>query len=246
MNSKKSVVISGVSGGIGKSLAKNFHEAGYFVVGIDEVIVEDPFVDTFLEIDLDSYCIDQSYRNKMDNLLLPLMSSTSVLINNAAVQLLDHIEDLNLDDWQKSLNVNLTAAMLLSKLLDKTLSNNKGNIINIGSIHQDQTKASFISYATSKSALIGLTKALAVDFNGRVRVNAISPAAIDTDMLRAGFNHDESKIEALNAIHPSGRIGKTEEVAQLALFIASEKADFINGANIALDGGISSVLKDLD
>jgi NAD(P)-dependent dehydrogenase (short-subunit alcohol dehydrogenase family) len=243
---KGTVVITGVSGGIGKSLADGFKDAGYYVIGLDAIESSNSNIDKFLLLDLDKYAVDLEYRNKMNTQILSYTSDIEVLINNAAVQLLDHIEDLKIEDWNKTLNVNLTSPLLLSQLLASQLEANNGNIINIASIHHQQTKAKFISYASSKSALVGLTRALAIDFNGRVRVNSISPAAIDTDMLRAGFENDEGKIKELNAIHPSGRIGKTDEVAQAALFIADIKSGFINGSNISLDGGISGVLKDLD
>ena len=243
---KGTVLITGVSGGIGKSLADGFKNAGYYVIGLDVIENPNSNIDKFLLSDLDKYAVDLEYRNKINTQILSYTNDIEVLINNAAVQILDHIKELKIEDWKKTMNVNLTAPLLLSQLLAPQLEANNGNIINIASIHQQQTKPGFISYASSKSALIGLTKALAIDFNGKVRVNAISPAAIDTEMLRAGFANDESKIEQLNAIHPSGRIGKPDEVAQVALFIADVKSGFINGSNISLDGGISVVLKDLD
>lgn len=126
------------------------------------------------------------------------------------------------------------------------LEQSKGCIINIASIHQQLTKKKFIAYATSKSALVGLTKAMSVDLQGKVRVNAISPAAIDTQMLRDGFNNDEEMVKKLHELHPLQRIGKPAEVSKLALLLAEDELGFINGANICIDGGISNVLKDLD
>jgi NAD(P)-dependent dehydrogenase (short-subunit alcohol dehydrogenase family) len=242
---KKAAVITGVAGGIGKSLASAFHKAGYFVIGLDQITTQVEGVDLFLEIDLNRYCEQEGYREKCSSELLESTYEIEVLINNAAVQLLDHIGSLKLEDWRSTMNVNVTAPMLLSKLFAKALTQNEGSIINICSIHNDQTKPRFVSYATSKSALVGLTKSLAVDFNGRVRVNAISPAAIDTEMLRAGFDNNEEVISRLKSIHPSGNIGSPVEVARLALFVANKESKFLNGANLRLDG-ISSVLKDLD
>lgn len=135
--------------------------------------------------------------------------------------------------------------MLLSQYFIPLLEQEKGVIVNIASIHQQLTKPRFVSYATSKSALVGLTKAMAVDLKDRVRVNAISPAAIETTMLRAGFNNDEAALDILRNLHPVKRIGYPDEVAQLVLFLCSEEAGFISGANFTLDGGISSVLHDL-
>ena len=87
---------------------------------------------------------------------------------------------------------------------------------------------------------------MAVDLKDKVRINSISPAAIETDMLRAGFDFDESSIDELRKIHPVQRIGSTQDVANLAIFIATENRGFLHGANIQLDGGISSVLRDLE
>jgi len=153
--------------------------------------------------------------------------------------------EIKLEDWTETFNVNLTGPLMMSKLFLSRLEAGHGSIINIGSIHQQLTKPKFISYATSKSALIGLTKAMAVDLEGKVRVNAISPAAIETDMLRAGFDNNESALDELRKIHPVQRIGYPADVAKLALFLASENTGFLHGANLTLDGGISSVLKDL-
>lgn len=245
MENQKTVLITGVSGGIGQGLAKKFKEADYNVVGIDITSVESPFIDCFILLDLNLYASDSIYRDKKGKLLHDKIPRLNTLINNAAVQLLGSVEDININDWQKTMNVNLTSPLLLSQLFLSKLEDSKGSIINIGSIHQQLTKKSFVSYATSKSALIGLTKALAVDLENKVRVNAISPAAIETDMLRAGFNNDESAIDELRKIHPVKKIGKQKDVANLALFLSTENNGFIHGANFTLDGGISSVLKDL-
>lgn len=242
---KKTVIVTGVSGGIGSSIANEFKNAGYYVIGLDKQIGENNFIDLFIEIDLDKYVSNLNYqliKNQEFDLKIPHLC---VLINNAAVQILDSIENLKLEDWLKTLNVNLTAPMLLSKYFFNKLSISNGNIINIASIHSILTKRCFLSYATSKSALIGLTKAMSVDLNGKVRVNAISPAAISTPMLLAGFNNDLEQVQKLNEIHPIQRIGKPNEVAKLALLLVSDELSFINGANISIDGGISNVLKDL-
>ena len=241
----KQVLITGVSGGIGSALAKSFRESGYYVFGIDLSEKYNGYCDRFFNLDLNKFCTDARYRIEQTGILDEYVTSLDVLINNAAVQRLDKFENLKLDDWQETLNVNLTTPMILSKIFLSRLKERKGCIINIASIHRDQTKREFIAYATSKSALIGFTKSLAVDLAGAVRVNAISPAAIKTKMLLDGFGGDESVLEKLNKVHPTQRIGEPEEVANLALFLSSKKAAFINGANIKLDGGISSVLTDI-
>lgn len=110
-------------------------------------------------------------------------------------------------------------------------------MINISSIYARLTKANFVAYASSKAALSGMTRAMAVDLGGRVRVNAIEPAAIVTDMLKAGFAGAPERFAQLQDCHPQGRIGSPEEVAALAAAIASGELRFLHGACIAMEGG---------
>ncbi len=242
---EKSVFITGVLGGIGSALARGFRENGYYVYGVDMREDFNGHCDRFLRFDLNQFVKDAAYRIRFTQIFDEIMPHLDVLINNAAVQKLDSLENIKLDDWQETLNVNLTGPMLLSKIFLARLEKNNGCVINIASIHQQLTKPGFVSYATSKSALVGLTKAMAVDLAGRVRVNSISPAAIETAMLRAGFNDDETALDELRKIHPVQRIGYPADVAKLALFLASQNTGFVHGANFLLDGGMSSVLKDL-
>jgi NAD(P)-dependent dehydrogenase (short-subunit alcohol dehydrogenase family) len=245
MSESKTVLITGVLGGIGSAMAEEFNKAGFNVIGLDIRNDANLYCHKLFQFDLNKFCLNPEYRNKWKSIFNQEIKEVDVLINNAAVQILDKLDNLKLFDWQETLNVNLTGPLLLVQHFLPLLEANKGCVINIGSIHQQLTKPRFISYATSKSALVGLTKSLAVDLEGRVRVNAISPAAIATEMLLAGFDGDASALDELHKLHPVQRIGYPNEVAKLAIFLASEHIGFIHGANITLDGGISSVLKDL-
>lgn len=245
MGKRKAVFITGVLGGIGSVLAQAFKVAGFRVYGSD---VSDDTIkgcDYFFQFDLSQYVVDEVYKKTWDEKFDQKIGGLDVLINNAAVQLLDNLDDIKLADWQRTINVNLTGPMLLSQFFLSRLEERNGSIINIGSIHQELTKPRFVSYATSKSAIVGLTKALAVDLAGRVRINAISPAAIETSMLIEGFDGNKKALDELRKLHPVQRIGYPNDVARLALFLASENTGFIHGANLHLDGGIRGVLKDL-
>jgi NAD(P)-dependent dehydrogenase (short-subunit alcohol dehydrogenase family) len=243
---EKTVLITGVLGGIGNQLAKTFYEKGYQVIGLDVKDTPSQWCHKRYKFDLNQYITDPEYKRQIEAVFDKDIPELFVLINNAAVQILSSLSEIKLDDWTQTLNVNLTGPLLLSQYFLNRLIKSKGSIINIASIHHQLTKKRFLAYATSKSALVGLTKALSVDLQGVVRVNAISPAAIDTQMLRDGFNNDEDKVRMLNELHPSQRIGKPQEVSQLALLLAEDQLGFINGANLNIDGGISNVLKDLD
>ena len=120
----------------------------------------------------------------------------------------------------------------------------RGAVVNISSIHEKLTKAGFVAYSTSKTALSGLTRAMAVDLGARVKVNAICPAAIKTPMLAAGFEGRADAFDALHQAHPGGRIGLPEEVAHLARYLIAEAPAFLNGSCLGLDGGIAGRLHD--
>ena len=242
---KKTALITGSSGGIGTALCAAFLAAGYTVIGLDIKKNPDCELSHFIECDLNDYALDEKYREIINQQILSTSNQIEVLINNAAAQILGSLSEISHADWQKTININLSAPFFLAQSLFPTLKANEGCIINIGSIHNNLTKPSFIAYATSKSALVGLTKSLSVDIGKDVRVNSISPAAIETQMLLDGFNNDSAKINQLANLHPSGRIGQPSEIAILALSISNRDLKFLNGSNISIDGGISNSLNDL-
>jgi NAD(P)-dependent dehydrogenase (short-subunit alcohol dehydrogenase family) len=243
----KVAIITGAAGGIGQALCNLFATSGYGIVAVDlrrpDRLDREAF---FVELDLDRYSSDPEYRGSSDDKLRSAIAGRrlAALINNAAVQILKPTSELNVQDWSITLNVNLVAPFLLTQTFLKDLETDRGAVVNISSIHGSQTKPDFVAYATSKAALNGLTRSLAVDLGGRVRVNSINPAAISTQMLVEGFAGRETALNQMGLLHPVGRIGEAYEVAELALFLASDAARFITGADIALDGGISARLRD--
>jgi len=243
--SAAAAVITGVSGGIGAALLRAFSDAGYATVGLDVRPCTER-CDTFVETDLHRYCRDADYRSEAGRRITDAIGGRRlhVLVNNAAVQVLRPVEALGAEDWERSLAVNLVAPFLLSQLLLSGLEAGHGSIVNIGSIHAALTKPGFVCYATTKAALAGLTRSLAVEVGARVRVNAIAPAAVDTTMLREGFAGRERELAALGAMHPAGRIASPREVALATVYLASESAGFVNGATLGVDGGMSARLHD--
>ncbi|MFY8298541.1 SDR family NAD(P)-dependent oxidoreductase [Pseudoalteromonas sp. SS15] len=243
---EKFVLITGSAGGIGRALVTKFIAEGYSVIGLD--LNTQPKVEGLfpLQIDIRRLVKEADYLATLEESVKELTSGKgiSVLINNAAVQLLDTAQDFPLDDWMRTFDINLHAPFILSKTFYKALSDNNGSVINVSSIHARLTKKTFSAYATSKAALSSLTRNLALDFQGKVRINAIEPAAIATDMLREGFIGKENEYGKLESYHPQGRIGTPEEVANLAYYLCSDASGFLHGSCIALDGGISGCLKD--
>lgn len=244
----KFVIITGTNGGIGTALVKVYKNAGYKVIGIDKSrSISNSDVDHFIKIDLVSILLNQKKSNLFFNKLDKIISTgiLDTLVNNAAIQILNPINKLTILDFSLTLNTNTIIPFYLIKNLHDILKKSKNaSVVNISSIHSKLTKPNFIAYATSKSALKGMTKAMAIEFGNKIRVNSISPAAIATNMLKEGFVGKSDLFKKLNDMHPVGRIGEPSEVAELSLFLSSDKAKFINGANFEIDGGISSRLYD--
>ena len=162
----------------------------------------------------------------------------------AICTILNPVISLIVAKFSKSLDTNLLAPFLLVQGLLKDLERAEGSIINISSIHARQTKPNFVAYATTKAALSGMTRALAVELGPRARINSIEPAAIDTPMLQEGFANAPSFYQQLENCHPQQRIGTPAEVARTALMLAGKDVRFIHGACVTLDGGISARLFD--
>ena len=236
-------LITGAAGGIGRALVATFEAQGWRVVSTDRVALDrTPHVVGSLA-DLSSP--DTAGGSA---LIAALRAETrgqlSAIVHNAAFQVVKPTAELSAEDWQTTLTVNLMAPFWLTQAFLPELKARHGSVLAISSIHERLTKPGFVAYATSKSALSGMVRAMAVDLGGQVRVNAICPAAIGTPMLKAGFDGNPQAFAQLQAHHPIGRIGTPEEVAELAAFICSDRSPFMTGACLDLSGGISGRLHD--
>lgn len=243
---QKTVIITGGNGDIGQALCLKFKHSGWRVISTDQQEHPKISVDSYIPIEFERFCDDSDYNSRTTTLIKEQLTGTNLhtLINNAAVQIVAPAEELTLSDWKATLNVNLLAPFLLIQFLLPVLAKTKGCIINISSIHTHLTKPNFTAYASSKAALLGMTKSLAVELGSTVRVNGISPAAISTSMLKDGFDGKLQNLNKLASFHPSGCIGTTKDVADAALYLANATGNFLNGTIIDLDGGISSRLHD--
>jgi NAD(P)-dependent dehydrogenase (short-subunit alcohol dehydrogenase family) len=250
MDPKPWIIITGAEGGIGKALVEEFIEEGYSVIATDIKATTFSHKDIFaVQLDLEEVVSNPQYADEFYAKVLKITQGQHVqaLINNAATQILNSTENITRQEWLQSFNVNLSAPFFLSQLFLPSLKQAKhGSIVNISSIHAIQTKRDFVTYATTKAALSALTRNMAVDIGGIVRVNAIEPAAVSTDMLKAGFAGKEAQLKQLEAFHPIARIATPTEVAQLAVYLCSNKSSFIHGSCINATGGIHGCLSDPD
>jgi NAD(P)-dependent dehydrogenase (short-subunit alcohol dehydrogenase family) len=239
------VIVTGASGAIGRALLDAFAAAGDVVVGLDRRAPPSG-LGRFVRADLAELCAGERERARIVAALRYQLAGLRLraLVNNAAVQIVKPSGRLAAADWRRTLEVNVVAPALLVKAFAPDLARVHGSVVNVASIHARLTKPGFAAYATSKAALLGLTRSLALDLGGRVRVNAISPAAIDTPLLAQGFGRDRRARQRLARHHPAGRVGTAAELAALAVFLASADAGFITGESFGLDGGIGARLHD--
>lgn len=239
------MLITGANGGIGKALCKTFIEAGYFVIASDKV-AGDCLCDAFIQADIEVLSNNVEYRNNIFAKVHDYLNDQGLfgLINNAAIQILGKTEDVQVEHWQQTLDINLIAPFLLIQGLLPELRKAKGSVVNIASVHSVSTKPGFVCYATSKTALVGLTKVMAVDLGPDVRINAICPGATATPMLLSGFEGKQEDFNQLSKMHPLNRIAKPEEISNVALFLLSQQASFMTGASLSVDGGIGVRLHD--
>lgn len=236
-------LITGAAGGIGSALVVAFERAGWQVVSTD---LHDLPRRDHVTADL-GLCIDPELAEHQ-RIIAQLRHATDgrlkALIANAAHQVVKPSDQLTAIDWAQSLGINVLSPFWLAMAFRDELASNRGSFLAISSIHERLTKPEFVAYATSKAALSGMVRALAVDIGSAVRCNAICPAAVATPMLVAGFEGRPEALAVLKAFHPVSRLGQPDEVAQAALYACSDSAGFLNGSCIDISGGISARLHD--
>jgi len=234
----KNVLITGASRGIGESIAYYFAERGYYVVGTarsDFKFKENNFSGELHSIKLDVTdrdSIKKVYKTLKNDNLLP-----NIIINNAGItsdQIFLRMKD---DDWDNVININLTGTFNITKAFIKDMVKNRyGKIINISSISGLMGNPGQVNYSASKSALGGFTKSLAKEVGSRnINVNSIAPGFIETEMT--DFLDSDAKLKIISDI-PLNRLGNTDDISQLAFFLASDQSQYITGQTISVDGGL--------
>ena len=240
---RNTVLITGVSGGIGLAAAGLFIREGWQVIGVDAVppACHPPGL-CFIRADLANAAAYGAMIGEVEQ----VVGHLNALVNNAAVQVCRPLLETGVDEWDVVMAVNLRAAFLCIRHCHPLLCIHGGSVVNIGSVHAVATSPGIAAYAASKGGLVALTRAAALELAGdRIRVNGIHPGAVDTAMLRAGLERvkDGDSFHQLEARHPLGRVGRPEEIAQAVMFLADEKrSSFITGQFLTVDGGALSRL----
>ena len=239
-NSKKIVLVTGANGGIGQEICKKFKNMNWKVIGID--IFEDQkssYIDKFINLDLTKEGAFENLKTLLNNPKLKL----HCIVNNAGIQICKPVWELENSEWDKTYECNVKMPFMLIKNLLPFMKDIGASIINIGSVHATNTSDEISAYASSKAALVGLTKNLAIELSKfDIRVNSISPGAIETNMLKEGLKRNSEDnltehdlIQNLEKKHLLGKIGKPKNVAEFAYYLTQN--DFINGSNLIMDGG---------
>lgn len=242
--SKGCAIVTGASRGIGAATAFELSSLGF------EVIVNYNSSEEKARTVLDNikgnggsgyiFKCDVANREEVDSMVdfaLSKYGRIAVLVNNAGVAQQKLFTDITADDWSKMVNVNLGGVFnCCQSVLPNMIHLKRGKIINISSIWGTQGASCEVHYSAVKAGIIGLTKALAQEVApSGITVNAVAPGCIMTDMLTKDF--DENTLSELAEETPMGRLGTPLDVARAAAFLASDKADFITGQVLGVDGG---------
>jgi NAD(P)-dependent dehydrogenase (short-subunit alcohol dehydrogenase family) len=235
----KVCVITGAAGGIGAATARRFREEGATVVGVD---LHDDVPDVDLAIACD--VADEDAVRAMYDQAAGAFGGLDVLFNNAGISPDDDVSvlDTSLEAWQRVQDVNLRSVFLCCKHgIPRLLEGGGGSVINTASFVAVMGAAtSQISYTASKGAVLSLSRELGVEFARRgVRVNALCPGPVDTPLLRELYAADPAQA-ARRLVHlPMGRFAEAKEIADAALFLASDESSYITATTFLVDGGLS-------
>lgn len=241
---KKVCIVTGGANGIGRCITERFIQEGYFVAVIDTDMVSGrkllDFYDKnslmFFRGDITEPKIIESFVNEITY----EAEHVDVLVNNACINK-GGLDTCSYDDFNYVLRLGVSAPFYLAKLLIPHL--NKGaSIVNISSTRAFMSQSDTESYTAAKGGIAALTHAMSVTLAGKARVNSISPGWIDTGAYQHSDSYNPEFAGPDLAQHPAGRIGTPSDIAEMALFLSSDKAGFITGENITIDGGMSKLM----
>ncbi|SVB26745.1 uncharacterized protein METZ01_LOCUS179599 [marine metagenome] len=238
------VVVTGGAKGIGGACVKAFMEEGAKVCILDIDQAGQEFADTLGDNTFFIHC-DVSKENEVKTAfrkIEKIFGAVEVLVNNAGIQRYSTVTETTEEEWDLIMNVNLKSAFLCSKYaIPMMLKKKKGCVINVASVQSFISQKNVAPYTTSKTALLGLTRSIAVDYAPNIRSVAVCPGTVDTPMFRSSIQESPNPDEVLeecNEMHLVKRICSSEEVGELITYLASDKAGFITGQAIRIDGGL--------
>ena len=231
----KTALVTGAGRGIGKAIADRFAQEGARVARMD-LAHSTSDGDLILTVDVS----DETAVQRAVSETQAAFGRIDILVNNAAADNSQTpVGDLTLDEWRRTIDVNLTGVFLLSRAVIRMMRKTGGGVIvNVASQLGSVAVRNKAAYCASKGGVLQLTRAMALDHaDDNIRVNSLSPGAVMTERLTNLYGGEEAASDALVRFHPIGHIGLPSDVAGGAVFLASDDARFMTGSNLVIDGG---------
>jgi NAD(P)-dependent dehydrogenase (short-subunit alcohol dehydrogenase family) len=248
----KVVVVTGAGSGIGRACAASFAAEGAKIVVVDvnpsaaEAVVEQIEAAGGQAVAVVADVSKAADAQKIAQEAAARFGGIDCLVNNAGIQTYGTVVDTDEETWDRTLNINLKGVFLVSKYcIPEIAKRGGGAVVNMGSVQGIRTQRNVAAYTATKGAILAMTRTMALDHAAQnIRVNAVAPGSVDTPMLRwaAGLfepDNPEALIDEWKTLHPLGRVARSDEIAQVVLFLASDQASFVTGATIVVDGGLS-------
>lgn len=252
----KVVIITGSGKGIGRGMAEVFAKNGAITIiatrgedsgiEVEKSIISQGYEAKFIKTDVSS---EKSIKNMVEK-VLQLYGKIDVLINNAGITLFKPLIDATIEDWEQVINIDLRGTFLCSKYVAESMIKNNisGSIINISSNHAFRTLPDTEIYAAAKGGVNAMTRSMALSLGKyNIRVNAICPGFTDTPHYQNWLSEkdDPNEVEnEVNSLHANGSICKPEDIANIAMFLSTEKSNKITGSEILIDNGMTAKLYD--
>lgn len=236
----KNIIVTGASGGIGNSIVEKLNLSGANILATgtrEEKLKElkEKFNDIkTLKFDISNH---EKIEEFIENATNELGGNLDCIVNNAGITKDNLTIRMNMEEWSKVIDINLTSTFLMSKYsIKKMLKNKSGKIINITSVVGHTGNVGQANYTASKAGIVAMSKSLAIEYAKKnINVNCISPGFISTAMTD---KIDEKFKESIISKIPASRLGKPEDVANAVVFLASSASDYINGETIHVNGGM--------
>ena len=237
----KIILITGTNAGIGKNIVRLLEKEKCIIIATSRKQNKKNKKNIFY------YNLDVTNENQWKELIHDIKTKfgrLDVLVNNAGIRESGDLQNTSLELWKNIINTNLTSIFLGCKYALPLLKKGKNaSIVNLTSISGIRGIKNMIAYSASKGGIVTFTASLALDLaKYEIRVNAVAPGAVDTKMvwsLKKEINSEKKFNDRIKETHPIGRIAKTQEIANVVIFLASEKSSFVTGITIPVDGGRS-------
>jgi NAD(P)-dependent dehydrogenase (short-subunit alcohol dehydrogenase family) len=238
----KVAVITGGASGIGEATAAEFSSRGAKIVILDRVRSSANSDTLFIACDVSSSREVEKAASRVSKEL----GSVAFLVNSAGIQRYGTGTTTSEETWDEVMAINLKAMFLTFRSFFPLLKASGGSVVNVSSVQAVGALPNSVAYVTSKHAIAGLTRALAIDHAvDNIRVNCVCPGAVDTPMFRSSMQNTEglaSLLQEIGTLHAVGRIARPEEIAKVIAFLCSDDASFITGGVHLVDGGMTALV----